>query len=142
MFSKRLHSGWRDVLIVAALYAASYALYAALGVRFDGSPLTHYMQFIDVQLLYGRLLESIWYYHANPPLLNLFAGIGLKLFGAHAFTFYDVSFHLLGFVTALTLYGLTLRLSASRIAAGITTGLFVFSPSFIQYQNWLMYSFP
>jgi hypothetical protein len=142
MFSKRLKLGWRDLLVVVALYAASHVVYSALGVRFDATTLTYYMQFIDVQLLYGRLLESLWYYHANPPLLNLFAGIGLKLFGAHASVFYDVSFHLLGFAAALALYGLTVRLSASRLAGGIATGLFVFSPSFILYENWLMYSFP
>ena len=35
MFSERPHSVWRDVLVVAALYAASHVLYAVLGVRFE-----------------------------------------------------------------------------------------------------------
>jgi len=68
----------RAVLTVVALYAASHMLYWWLGMRFDASPLFGYMQFIDVGLLANRLLESLWYYHANPPLLNLFAGVRLR----------------------------------------------------------------
>jgi hypothetical protein len=39
-------------------------------------------------------------------------------------------------------YILTLRLAGSRPAAIVATGLLVFSPSFVQYENWLMYTFP
>lgn len=132
----------RDFLIAAALYAASQALYALLGVRFDASPFPGYMQFIDKELLSGRLLESLWYYHAHPPLLNLFVGVGQKIFGERLDVFAAVCFYALGFTTALCAYALTLGLSASRVAAGIATGLIVFSPSFVLYENWLMYSFP
>jgi hypothetical protein len=142
MFSREGQLGWRDLLMAAVLYTASHVLYALLGVEFDASTLTRFMQFIDVQLLYGRLLESLWYYHANPPLLNLFAGIGLKVFGNGAPAFYSVSFHLLGLAMTLAVYLLTARLSGSRVAASITTALLVFSPSFILYESWLMYSFP
>jgi hypothetical protein len=130
------------VLLVALLYTASTALYAHLGVRFEAQTLSLAMQFIDTRLLEQRLLESIWFYHANPPMLNLLAGVGLKLCGEHAPTFYNVLFHLMGVVTAFAVHALTKQLSASRVAAGLVTALLVFSPAFVLYENWFFYSFP
>jgi len=89
---------WRDVLTVLALVTASHCLYGLLGVRFDASPFPGYMQFIDIELLRHRLLESLWYYHAQPPLLNLFAGVGVKLLPTHAGLFFALCFQLLGAV--------------------------------------------
>lgn len=130
-----------DYLIVVGLFAASRVLYALLGLQFDSSTLSAYMQFIDPVLLRERLLESLWYYHAHPPLLNLFTGVGLKLFGEHADVFFASCFHALGLAMALAVYILTLRLTAARSAALIAAGLLVFSPSFVLYENWLMYTF-
>lgn len=132
----------RDLWAIISLFVASRALYAWLGLEFDATTLPTYMQFIDEELLKHRLLESLWYYHANPPLLNLLAGVGLKVSGEHAPLFFSAVFHLLGLLTAATVYTLTLRLSAARPAAISATGLMVFSPSFVLYENWLMYSFP
>ncbi len=132
----------RDLWAIIALFVTSRLLYAWLGLEFDASTLPVYMQFIDPELLKSRLLESLWYYHANPPLLNLLAGVGLKLFGEHATLFFSAVFHALGLMTALSVYALTLRLSSARPAAIVATGLLVFSPSFVLYENWLMYSFP
>jgi hypothetical protein len=100
-----------NLLTVAALYLASTSLYALLGVRFDAAPMDTYMQFIERDLLEHRLLESLWYYHGNPPLLNLLAGIGLKLAGDHASWFFSGVFHLVGALTAWCVHGLTLKLS-------------------------------
>lgn len=135
-------TGRLDYIIVVGLFAVSRALYALLGLEFDSSTLPGYMQFIDPPLLRDRLLESLWYYHAHPPLLNLFTGIGLKLFGDDADGYFSLSFHLLGLAMALAVYILTLRLTSSRPAAIVATALLVFSPAFVLYENWLMYTFP
>lgn len=131
-----------DWAIVVALFAISRLLYALLGVRFDSSTLLSYMQFIDPSLLRERLLESLWYYHAHPPLLNLFVGVGLKLFGEHADIYFALCFHALGLAMALAVYILTLRLAGARAAAIAAVALLVFSPSFVLYENWLMYTLP
>jgi dolichyl-phosphate-mannose-protein mannosyltransferase len=131
-----------DIALVAALYAASTALYALLGVHFDGLGSMVGMQFIDPELLKDRLFESLWYYHASPPGLNLIAGVGLKLLGEQADVFYSAVFHVLGLLVAGAIYLLTMKLSGSRVAAAITTALLVFSPQFVLYENWLFYSFP
>lgn len=132
----------RAVLTVVVLYAASHVLYWWLGMRFEASTVARYIPFIDMELLANRLLESLWYYHANPPLLNLFAGVGLKVFGTGAFAFFHVVFYLLGLMTAMAVHVLTRGLTDSRLAADIAAAILVFSPSFVLYENWLMYSFP
>jgi hypothetical protein len=130
-----------DLLIVLGLFACSTLLYAVLGVRFDATTVLN-MQFIEPALLTERMAESLWYYHATPPVLNLLVGIGLKLFGADAWYFHAVLFHLLGLVTALSVYALTQALTDSKLVAGITTALLVFGPSFVLYENHLFYDFP
>lgn len=132
----------RDALIVAVMFAGSRLLYAWLGVSFDATPFPSYMQFIDAPLLADRLLESLWYYHANPPMLNLVAGIGYKLFGDRIGWAFALLFHVLGLAVALSVYWLTWKLSASRAAAHVIAGLLVFSPAFVLYENWMMYTFP
>lgn len=131
-----------DLIIIASLYAASTVLYAWLGVRWDASGLPAGMHFIDPGLLADRMIESLWYYHATPPMLNFLVGIGIKLFGDNTRVFCDVVFHALGLLVAFSIYVLTWRLSASRVAAAITTALLVFSPAFVLYENLLFYSFP
>ena len=132
----------RDLWVVAGLFAASRLLYAALGLQYDSSTFPGYMQFIDPELLANRLLESLWYYHANPPLLNFFAGVGIKLFAGGADVFFATAFHVLGLLVALCVYSLTFHLSNARAAAIVATGLLVFSPAFVLYENWFMYTFP
>ncbi|MET0535442.1 MAG: glycosyltransferase family 39 protein [Steroidobacter sp.] len=132
----------RDLWIVVALFAVSRAFYGWLGLHFDASTFPGYMQFIEPSLLTQRLFESLWYYHAGPPMLNLVVGIALKMFGAQAMLAVGLLFHVLGLLLAIAVYALTCRLSHSRLAGLITAGLLVFSPAFVLYENWLMYSFP
>lgn len=124
-----------------ALWLASTAAYFAAGVRFDASPFPGYMQFIDGQLLRERLLESICYSHAHPPGLNLLVGTAYKAFGDSAPVFLALVFHALGALLAVAVFALTLRLTRSRAAGYVCTALLVFSPGFVLYENWLMYTF-
>ena len=125
-----------------ALAIGTGAAYYAAGVRFDASPFPLFMQFIDTDLLANRLWESLWYAHAHPPGLNLFVGVGYRLFGDAAVGFYALAFRALGLLFALATFMLALRLTASRVAAYLCVGLLVVSPGFELYQNWLMYTFP
>ena len=99
------------------------------------------MQFIDPDLLATRLAESLWYSHAHPPGMNLLAGIGLKLFGSNASMFFQVCFQALGAALALAAFALTLRLTGQRWVALACTAAIVWSPAFVLYENWFMYSF-
>ncbi len=136
------HTTLRDIGAVALLWLAATGLYYSAGVRFDATPFPGFMQFIDADLLASRLVESLWYSHAHPPLLNLFVGLGARLFGDGAVTFYTVSFYAMGLILALAVFALALRLSASRVGGYLCVALVVLNPSFALYQSWLMYSFP
>jgi hypothetical protein len=131
-----------DALIVLALFAAARLLYGAAGVHFDASTFPAFMQFIDRPLLETRLLESLWFSHAQPPLLNLYTGIGFKVFGDAAPVFFAATFHLLGYGLALCVFALVARLAESRMAAHCAVVALVFSPAFVLYENWFMYTFP
>lgn len=64
--------------VIAAFLLSRLGSYLA-GVRFDMTPLEEFWQYLDVNLLRSRLLESLWYLHSQPPLYNLYLGLVLKL---------------------------------------------------------------
>ncbi len=65
-------------VIVVLAFIISRVLYYCLGVRFDTIPLFYAWQFLDVNLLQNRLIESVFYLHSQPPLFNLFLGASSK----------------------------------------------------------------
>ena len=111
------------------------------GVRFDASPLPWYWQYIDPSLLKSRLVQSLWYFHAQPPLYNLFLGVDLKLFGSN----YGVAAHviqvLIGVAIALSMYLLAVALGLRRWWAAAVAAVFGVSPEMILYENWLFYEY-
>lgn len=128
-------------LYLVGLYLLVHALYWLAGVRFDMNPLTHFWQFLDPELLRGRLLESLAYLHIQPPLYNLFLGLGLKLGGAQAVWLIWACYLAAGLALYEGLYWLMRRLDVpARIALAAST-LFMASPSFILYEHWLFYTF-
>lgn len=124
------------------LFAAVHACYFALGVRFDSTPLAWFWQYLDVALLRGRLAESLLYLHSQPPLFNLFLGIVLKLFPTRYGLAFEVLFHAFGVLLYLSLFFLMRRLGISTGIALLLSTLFMASPSFVLYEEWLCYSFP
>ena len=132
----------RDTAQILGLFIGTRLIYLLLGLKFDDTTPLSFMQFIDLPLLRERLLESVWYLHSQPPLLNLFTGIGLKLFGDQAWIFYALCFHALGYALAVSVFCVTRRLTQSITAAYCATIIMVASPAFVLYENWLMYTFP
>ena len=84
------------------LFAAVHALYIALGVRFDTTPLSWFWQYLDVTLLRGRLAESLLYLHCQPPLFNLFLGIFFSTLGFACLE----PFLFVGYLISIALFGL------------------------------------
>src|SRR5262249_14846646 len=107
----RTRSATAATLTVVLSVIASRVIYAALGVRFDITPLTAYYQLIDPQLLTTELLKSIWYLRDQPPLMNLLAGIGLKLAPAYFSQLTSAAYFAIALVWPLVLVRLLLRLS-------------------------------
>jgi hypothetical protein len=127
--------------VIAAAFVLSRLTYYLVGVRFDTHILSWNLQFIDIALLRTRLWESLYYYHMQPPLMNLLLGLSLKLFGDG----YGIAWHVLYMAAGLTagflMYRLMIILGANaRIACVVTVG-FLISPGCVLYENFPMYEY-
>ncbi len=132
----------RALLWLAAVFLASRGIFFALGVRFDASTLNNYWQYLDPRLLQEDLLRSVFYLHSQPPLFNVFLGLVLKLSPvepAHAFHGLYLA---AGLVCQLATFLLMRALGVGRAVAGILSTILVIRPSFILFENWLMYDVP
>jgi hypothetical protein len=128
------------ILLVA--FAVAHAIYFALGLRFDASPLDYYLQYLDPALLRTRLWESVFHLHSQPPLFNLFLGLVLKLSPAGFAGVFHFVYLLLGAAATLLLYELMRGL---RVPAGLALALSIAccsSPAFVLHEHFLFYAFP
>ncbi len=123
-------------------FIISRLLYRNAGIQFDHNPLDWFWQYIDPYLLRTDFARSIFYLHAQPPLMNIFLGTVINIFSDHQFTVFWLCYLILGITLTITLY---LLLKSIGIAPLIATGLvaiFIVSPACILYENWLFYTYP
>jgi len=129
-------------VVVLVAFVVSRIAYGLAGVRFDASGLDYSSQLIDRVVLQDRLVESVWYLHAQPPAFNLFVGAVLRWspFGP------DLSFHLAflgcGVVLALALHDLARRIGLGPRTAVVVALLIACSPTTVLFENWLSYEYP
>lgn len=127
--------------IVLAIFTLSRILYFAAGVRFDTTPLTWYMQFLDPLVLRTDLLRGLVVLHSQPPLFNAFLGVVLKCFPVS----YGAAFHSLfiaaGLLLNVFLYALMRQLGVRPSVACALTSVFLVSPPAIIYENVLHYPY-
>ncbi|QRN92795.1 hypothetical protein JRI60_26660 [Archangium violaceum] len=137
----RWHRVAPPVFILIA-FALSRTLYWQEGVHFDSSPILWFFQFIELDLLWNRLLESVYYLHAQPPLFNLFLGGVLQTFAEGSDAAFAAFYVGMGLLLALSLYGLMVRLRVPRWPSALLTVFFIASPATVVYENWLFYTYP
>ncbi|MGH2569669.1 MAG: hypothetical protein ACRDGR_00495, partial [bacterium] len=119
--------------------AAIQLAYSATHLRFRADPLQRYAQFLDPALLQDRLLESLWWLHSQPPLLNFLAGLALKVAPANPAAPLGVLFALCGLASCCWLAGTLRRLGFPRVVAASVGLFYVATPPFVLYQNWFFY---
>jgi hypothetical protein len=118
-----------------------HAGYAGLGIRYQAD-LTRYWEFVDPHLLETRLLESLFHLHSQPPLFNLFLGLGLKTFPERWGAAFHVVYLLIGLALYVSVLLLMRRLGVrAPLAFGIGSA-FLLSPSFVLYEHLLFYMLP
>jgi hypothetical protein len=132
--------GWRWATAVAVLFALSRLGWWLAGVRFDASPLAWYWQILDLDLLRERLVESLWYLHAQPPGFN--ALLGLAAVAGDPAVVLRWAFLALGAALAVALADGLRRLGwsapwASGAALVLANGL-----PWVMTEHWLFYDFP
>ena len=115
---------------------------AAFGLRFD-SDVLGYWHVLDLPLLRDDLARSLLYLHGQPPLYNLFLGLGFKAVpAALAPRLFEALFLALGYFGILGIHALLLELGAPRRAAFAAALLQVFSTTWLVYESWLFYTLP
>ena len=121
------------VIAIAAAFAISRILALSAGLRFR-VPLDFH-QFLDTKILSSHLLQSIYYLHYQPPLLNLALGIGAKLFpDSYPQLFRDI-YAAIGLLLSFTLYELLLAIGALPSISLVATLLFEIGPATLLYEN-------
>jgi hypothetical protein len=134
----RLRSPYLCILVA---FAGSRLLYHLAGVRFDTGIVKSNFQFIDLELLRTRLLESLWYFQMQPPLPNLIVGLAVKAFPQHYGTALHVLYLVMGAAIGMLLYRVMVLLGVrSAVACGATI-LFLTSPGCILFENFPMYEY-
>ncbi|MDP9452387.1 MAG: hypothetical protein M3P97_03150 [Actinomycetota bacterium] len=135
----RRHLGALAVVVAFALSRLALATVADL--RFEDRPLNDAVQLLDRQQLREHLVESLVNLHIQPPLFNLFIGLGLRA-PAHLETpLFHALYLAAGLALALCLYAVLRRAGVpTRGAAGLAI-LFCCSPGVFLYESWLHYDY-
>jgi hypothetical protein len=128
--------------LLLLLFVGSRLFYYHSGVVFNDSTLTYFWQYLDVELLKSKLLESCFYLHGQPPLFNLFLGTVLKLSATHSKLLFQFIYSIAGFVIYYCIYKVSINLGVSRLFAIVFSTLFIISPDAVLYENWLFYTYP
>lgn len=135
--SFRRHAPW---VLALAGFVASRVFYTRLGIRLDDEPLAYFWQYLDTEELRDNLLQSLFYQHIQPPLYNLYLGIGLKT--GDPLLFYRATALAFGLALHLGLYRLARRLSIRAWLASAAAITFAFHPASILMETWLFYTYP
>jgi hypothetical protein len=125
--------------IVAAFIISRVAASGA-GVRF--ALCLDFHQFLDRSFLSSNLLQSIYYLHSQPPLLNFLMGIGLKLFHESCNVLFATIFAAIGLVLAITMYSLMVDLRIPPWISLVLTVLFEISPATLLFENLFYDTYP
>lgn len=128
------------VTAIAAVFIASRLIWIVEGGQFQVPFYFH--QYLSSVLLSSRLLQSIYYLHCQPPLLNLTLGVGLKLFPDSYHSVLGLTFAAIGLVMAITLYLLMIDLGVPLWISLIATVLFEAAPATMLFENLYYDTYP
>ena len=138
----RLRRYGPELALLAAFALSRLVARMEFGLRFD-STILGYWQVLDLPLLRGDLLRSLFYLHSQPPLPNLALGIVLKWAPeALAPAVFEAAFLVLGYLGIVGMYALVVELGAPRGAALAAALVQTLSTTWLVYESWLFYTLP
>ena len=137
---RRFREHWQ-LLGLVALFIVSRALLASTTGKLSMDPLTFYWQYADPKLLREDLLRTIFYLHSQPPLYNLYLGLGLKLFPKNYSAAFAACQYLISLGFSVALFELMRRLTVPKTLAFLLAAAFILSPPYLSYEHWLFYDF-
>lgn len=137
---QRTAASARPVAVVLGVLAVSRVWYWSHGLRFDVGFVDSAMQVADYDLLERAPLTTTWFLHIQPPLFNLFVGLGANAFGSVAGFGFQLLYLLATVVMLVAFVRFCLDLGIGR---GVTIALGAFlavSPTIAQYESVLFYT--
>src|SRR5687767_10980677 len=130
----------REHAAVSLLYVISRVALAALGVPFDFA--LDWMWLSDPADLRERLAETLYYYHAFPPGMNLLTGILLNVAGSSAPALAHATVWALGLVIVHALLHLCRSVGLSAWAALCLAAAFAVVPPTLYFEHLYLYEYP
>jgi hypothetical protein len=131
-----------DRWVLVGVFVISRLLYGLAGVRFDASGLDYSSQLLGQDLLRDRLVESVWYLHAQPPAFNLGVGLVLKLSPFDEALSFHLVFLVFGLALLLGVHDLGRLLGLGRVTAMVAAAVVCVAPATVLHENWLSYEYP
>ena len=131
---------WREYALVALVFGMSRLLLFWLGLRFNFS--LDWMWLSDPADLQEQLLQTIYYFHAFPPGMDLFSGILLKIGGSHAAVVAQFAFWGFGLVLVWSLFYLARSAGLSARVAVPVALAFSLLPQTIYFEHLYLYEEP
>ena len=126
--------------LVAAVFLASRLMLFGAGLRFNFS--LDWMWLSDPADLQNRLLQTVYYFHAFPPGMDLFSGILLKLGGAHTAALAQLAFLAFGLILIHSLLYLALAAGLSARLSIVLVLAFAVLPQAIYFEHLYLYEEP
>jgi hypothetical protein len=131
---------WREYAVVSLAFLSSRLVLSSLGLQFNFS--LDWMWLSDPADLQNRLLQTIYYFHAFPPGMDLFTGILLKLAGTHAALLAQITFWIFGLVLVNSIFYLARASGLSARVAFIVAIAFSLLPQSIYFEYLYLYEEP
>jgi 4-amino-4-deoxy-L-arabinose transferase-like glycosyltransferase len=131
---------WREYGLVALAFALSRLALVLAGLQFNFS--LDWMWLSDPADLQHRLLQTIYYFHAFPPGMDLLSGILLKLGGTHAAALAQLTFWVCGLVLVSSLYYLARAADLSARVSFAVSLAFSLLPQVIYFEHLYLYEEP
>lgn len=139
------HPARRDAVALSTAFAATVLLRLVArerGVVFDAGTLRYAYQLLDMRLLTGDLWSSLWWLHAQPPLMNAFVGVVHQALPGHALAGFAWSYRLFTAILVAGVYMLARVLGAGRAMAAMAAMATGCSPACVYYEHYLFYTHP
>lgn len=101
-----------------------------------------FWQTLSLHDLNDNLMKSLWYFHAQPPLFNIYGFIMHKIAGGaqlQAMQYFQI---MLGGAMSAMIYFILLLIAKNRIFAFVLALVISLNPSTFLYEAFLLYSLP
>jgi hypothetical protein len=132
-----------DAFVVLVFGLSRVVYRTVFGMRFDASPPSYFIQYLDPWFVEHDFLRSVLHLHHQAPLQILLAQGTSKLFGpAQATVILDAAYLAMGLALGVVLLRILRRLGAPAGLAAAAVALYVAAPTTVLYEAWLFYPFP